>query len=596
PMERVESPSQKNEETIVDPENSGARRNPLTRNQSEMTDYSEVEVKTTPRMEEKRRKWYQKLNPLKRKIPPIPEERQVSREYNAGFFSMLTFQWMAPLMSVGYRRPLELEDLWTVNPKRSVEVMLPKLNESFQTRVDRGDKNPLRGAMYDTFKFDFILGGLCQLTSSVVGVISPFVLKYLISFASRAYYANNDPTGRTAAPPIGEGIGLVFAIIGLQMIQSLCTNHFLYRGMTNGGQARAVLMAAIFEKAMKVSGRAKAGGKPLDAPPSDIKPGTEEERKWYQKLLRKKGKSSGAKKTPDLAKGVSGDGRGWTNGRIVNLMSTDTYRVDTAAGMFHMIWTAPITILLTLALLLINLSYSALAGFALLVIAMPLLGRAVRSLFRRRQSINKITDQRVGLMQEILQAVRFVKYFGWETSFIDRISAIRGREVRSIQKLLAIRNLINAVGMSMPVFASMLAFITYSQTHTILNPAPIFSSLALFNALRMPLNFLPLVIGQVIDAQSSVNRIQEFLLEEEAEDSAAWDMNASKAIVVRDADFTWERTPTQDPDKVAGKGPRSYKQEKKDDKAAEKAAKQAKKDNENKVHEQDEGTDSSSTL
>jgi hypothetical protein len=41
-----------------------------------------------------------------------------------------------------------------------------------------------------------------------------------------------------------------------------------------------------------------------------------------------------------------------------------------------------------------------------------------------------------------------------------------------------------------------------------LNPARIFSSLALFNSLRIPLNFLPLVIGQVIDANASVKRIQ----------------------------------------------------------------------------------------
>jgi ATP-binding cassette subfamily C (CFTR/MRP) protein 1 len=46
------------------------------------------------------RKWY-KTNPFKwGKVAPVPEKREVSREYNAGFFSKLTFQWMAPLMKV----------------------------------------------------------------------------------------------------------------------------------------------------------------------------------------------------------------------------------------------------------------------------------------------------------------------------------------------------------------------------------------------------------------------------------------------------------------------------------------------------------------
>ena len=50
-----------------------------------------------------KQKWTERLNPLKRKRkPPVPRDREVSREYNAGFFSKLTFHWMAPLMKVYY--------------------------------------------------------------------------------------------------------------------------------------------------------------------------------------------------------------------------------------------------------------------------------------------------------------------------------------------------------------------------------------------------------------------------------------------------------------------------------------------------------------
>jgi ABC-type multidrug transport system fused ATPase/permease subunit len=208
---------------------------------------------------------------------------------------------------------------------------------------------------------------------------------------------------------------------------------------------------------------------------------------------------------------------------------------------------------------------------------MPVLAQVIRRLFKRRVAINKITDQRVTLTQEILQAVRFVKFFGWETAFLDRIYAIRKREIRSIQQLLTLRNAINAVSMSMPVFASMLAFITYSLSKHVLNPAPIFSSLALFNALRMPLVFLPLVLGQVVDALASIRRIQEFLMEEEAADDFDWDFENKNAIVVEHANFTWERTPTQDPENAPGKDAKSYKQMKQDKKAEKKSAKEAKK-------------------
>ena len=50
-----------------------------------------------------KKRWYKRMNPLKwGKKPPVPKERTVSREYGANFFSMLTFQWMAPLMNVRY--------------------------------------------------------------------------------------------------------------------------------------------------------------------------------------------------------------------------------------------------------------------------------------------------------------------------------------------------------------------------------------------------------------------------------------------------------------------------------------------------------------
>ena len=143
-----------------------------------------------------------------------------------------------------------------------------------------------------------------------------------------------------------------------------------------GGQARAVLISVVFEKAMRISGRAKAGGKAIE----------DEKDKEESDAKKKIEKNDAQQSTADQAKGVSGDGMGWGNGRIVNLMSTDTYRIDQASGMFHLIWTSPFAICLTLVLLLVNLTYSALAGFGLLVVGMPLLTKAVQESFRSTKS------------------------------------------------------------------------------------------------------------------------------------------------------------------------------------------------------------------
>lgn len=56
--------------------------------------------------------WYRQINPVRwGGVPPVPEVRGASREYTASFFSLVYFQWMAPIMSVRYSHI----DLWSIS-------------------------------------------------------------------------------------------------------------------------------------------------------------------------------------------------------------------------------------------------------------------------------------------------------------------------------------------------------------------------------------------------------------------------------------------------------------------------------------------------
>ncbi|KAG0641596.1 P-loop containing nucleoside triphosphate hydrolase protein [Tuber brumale] len=428
--------------------------------------------------------WWRKkrqLNPLRwGPVPQIPTQMSVSKEAEAGFLSRATFAWVGQLMRTGYSRPLESTDIPLVAPNRSSAVITDKLQASFDRRRSRGDQYPLLWSLNEVFFREFWLGGFCRFVADCLLILAPFCLRYLIQFSVEAYTASKRGT---PGPPIGRGIALAFGLALMQMFGSLFNNQFMYRGMIVGGQARAGLIGLIFSKSLKISGRARAGV-------------------------------------------------GWPNGRVVNLMGTDSYRVDQAASWFHLLWTSAFQIILTLVLLLINISYSALAGFALLILGVPVLSWAVKILAARRRAMNRVTDKRVGLTQEILLGVRFVKFFGWEKSFLQRLESLRNTEIGAIQFLLGVRAGINAVGMSLPLLASMLAFITYSLTDNRLNPASTFSSLALFNTLRLPLNLLPVVIAQTIDAWVSIQRMQEYLLAEELKDEIAEERHDSEKTKV----------------------------------------------------------------
>ncbi|GAQ08636.1 ABC transporter C family member 1 [Aspergillus lentulus] len=426
------------------------------------------------------------------KVQPIPSEREVSKEYGAGFWSKLTFSWMNEHMSY--------EDIWLVNPDRAIVPLSSKLRESFQLRVAQKKKHPLLEAIHDTFRREIWLDGICRLLSDVLLIFAPFTLRYLIAFMQDAWNAHHygEPI-----PKIGRGVGLMLGILGMQIVQSPGDTHFLYRSMVVGGQTCSVLISAIFEKSLRLSMREKVGAT---------------------------GKSKSESKS-----------EGWTNGRIMNLMSHDTQRIFQASNVVHLVWTSPLAILLAVILVIINLTYSALPGVGFLVIGLFSLSQVVKFLASRRDIIYAVADRRVSLTQEILQGVRFVKCFAWERAFQDRLSEIRAQEIRSVQVLLTMRSAIGAVSMALPIFATLFAFITFALSNHALDAATIFSSLALFNSLRTPLNWLPVAMGQVVDALASVRRIEEFLQAEEHEEQAVWELNMAAAVELRNASFTWER-------------------------------------------------------
>ncbi|KAJ5216416.1 ABC multidrug transporter [Penicillium cinerascens] len=472
------------------------------------------------------RKCQYSFNPLKwGKMPPVPLERSPSGEYGANWLSQMTFQWMNSIMSVGYRRPLELNDIWLVNPDRQIDKLSARFNTAFKQQMERRATCPLFMALHDTFKREFWLGALCVFFASICQVMTPFSLRFLIKWLTAAYY-KHDPGEDTHG--FGKQIGLVFGIMGMQIIQSFGTNQFIYRGFMVGAQARGVLISAIFEKTMKISHRARAGTQMSTTSdhPDENKPDNK------------------PKSKRDTQDGMNTDEAGSPNGRVMNMMSTDTSRIELACGMFHLLWVSPLTILLALALLVINMTYSALAGFGLLFLGIPLLTLTMRSLIQRRRMINKITDTRISLTQEITRSVRFVKFYGWEKAFLEALRACRRNEVTMIQKLMALRNAMNAVSVSLPIFASMLCFIVYSVSGHELNASLVFSSLSIFNSLRVPLNLLPVVIGQMTDAWASMRRVQNYLLAEDQREEFIWDFDAAQAIDVQNASFVWEHSST----------------------------------------------------
>ena len=149
------------------------------------------------------------------------DDADIIPEANASWFSLLTFEWVSPLIRLGYARPLEATDLYKLQGERSSGVIAERIVRSFEkrrkeaeeynSRLAHGDISPgLRGlwwsikgrrrryekewrektglkkpslamAANDSVFWLFWTAGFLRLISDVAAITSPLLVKVILS-------------------------------------------------------------------------------------------------------------------------------------------------------------------------------------------------------------------------------------------------------------------------------------------------------------------------------------------------------------------------------------------------------------------------------
>ncbi|KAF9466028.1 multidrug resistance-associated ABC transporter [Collybia nuda] len=493
--------------------------------------------------------------------PPAFATGKVLPEDTAPWPSKLVFQWLVPFLDVGFSRPLEKEDLWELPPEKLTTSITDEVESNFYARCephtrprslrtsedsgeqfspsstkDGGDEpisekpqpQPSKSwfsfskkkkakpkydgslflAIHRTFIVRIWLAGILKLCADTLKTTTPLLTKVLLTWLTNSYiYHQLSPEARVVsgvAEPqgIGYGIGLAIGLFAMQEVASLMTNHYQQASMTTGLLVRAGIIGNVFRKSLRASGRAR-----LDH----------------------------------------------SVGQITTMISTDSTRLDLFAAFAHNLWVSPIQIAIGVGLLLGNLGYSALVGLGVLILGFPIQFVLVKIMFAQRKKGVKITDTRVRLTTEVLQGIRLIKFYAWESFYVDQIGKLRKREIATIRKSAIARSALIALVTFIPILASILSFITYALSGHDLNVAIIFSSLQLFNIIRAPLIFFPFVLSSLSDALVALGRISKFLTSEELAEPYAIEYEHKTAIRV-DGDFAWETAGKLEEPKFSGNG------------------------------------------
>lgn len=103
--------------------------------------------------------------------------------------------------------------------------------------------------------------------------------------------------------------------------------------------------------------------------------------------------------------------------------------------------------------------------------------------------------------------MKIIKLYGWEKAFIDKVQAIRGKELANLRKINYLLCGLQVLWSLSPFLVSFITFATYvALPGNILTAQKAFVSLALFNILRFPLVMLPNLVTSLITVISIKNR------------------------------------------------------------------------------------------
>ncbi|KAJ3017159.1 UNVERIFIED_CONTAM: hypothetical protein HDU68_011823 [Siphonaria sp. JEL0065] len=413
--------------------------------------------------------------------PGVKQPFLPNMESHASYPSRFTQSWLNGLIYKGWKSgQLDMEDLYSIDQCQESENLANKFESELEKRA--GAKDSVLKAFIHVNRF-FPVYGIARIVSDNCMSMTSLVMKYLLLAIQSAQ------NGQDIGP---EYIVYMYplAYLLLTITASLFATSISQYSSKVAVASKGMLVTSVYRKALRLNGVGRTQ---------------------------------------------------FSSGQILSLVSTDITRIEQTMNQFQMIWTAPIYFAVTIGLLISIIGLPGLAGVGFIFACLPLQGLMIRRLMSLRSSVAKTSDKRLRLSSEILQGIRIIKYFSWETQFINNIQTIRNvDELPLVKNAAFIRSIISSFGFAIPAIAASITFIVYGGMNDSLSSVQIFSTLALFNQLRSHIMWLPLHISAMGDAFISFKRLQDLFDAPEVTFHPEIDPLAEYGVEIKSATFSWE--------------------------------------------------------
>lgn len=230
-------------------------------------------------------------------------------------------------------------------------------------------------------------------------------------------------------------------------------------------------------------------------------------------------------------------------GDIVNFMSSDTDSLGDAA--ITTIDLANAVLLLTgcSALLFYYIGWSAIGAVAVMAILIPLTQRLAKKFVHMEEEMMAQRDNRMTLMTQILNSIRVVKYFSWEKSVQEEVTAVRNKEIGARFKLAKSEILWGLLYASISTVVLFVALTIHYYRGQTIDLALVLTCISIFSLMEDHFGGLSRFISRLMNVFVSGRRITEFLKSETVEAFAPTAENpelAGEHVLVKDMHFGYD--------------------------------------------------------
>ncbi|KAG8423072.1 ABC transporter 7 [Metarhizium acridum] len=464
-----------------------------------------------------------------------------SREPLASLFSLATFAWVDAIVYKGWKKTMEIDDVWNLLPKDKAAAVIADYRQMKKTGA-------LAWHMLKYFKGMLFFQCFLAFVSGFFTFAPTLLLRAILEYVEEPDRA-----------PINVLWLYVIGLPVLDTIRSYADGMALWTGRKICIRVRAIIIGDIYAKALRrkaAAGKDKVLGESSKKTKKDADP---ENEGTIAKIkgalgLRKRNKNKSALTSDTESAGsidgdntkLAGDDDQANLGTIINLMSVDSFKIAEITAYLHFLCAAaPTQLIISVVLLWQVMGLSAIPGLVVMVFLLPVNYFLAKGFNITSKNIMKATDKRINVTNEVLQNIRIIKYFAWEERFGRSIDEKREAELNALRSRFTLWACAVAIWNSVPVLITFFSFLVYTLIEKKpLYPSIAFTAISLFMLLRVPLDQLGDMFAHVQEAKVSIDRVEEFLNEEETEKYEQLgqdnvDEQGVKHIGFKDATLIW---------------------------------------------------------